>query len=49
MRKKFQYSIPEMTGPLLHIAAPVKGKLTVSTLASIIGNLSQMGLMGLAR
>lgn len=46
MRKKFQYSIPEMTGRLLHIAAPVKGKLTVSTLASIIGNLSQMGLMG---
>ena len=28
------------------MAAPVKGTLTVSTLASIVGNLSQMGLMG---
>ena len=35
-----------MTKRLLHIAAPVKGTLLVSTLASIIGNLSQMGLMG---
>lgn len=35
-----------MTVRLLKIAAPVKGKLVVSTMASIIGNLSQMGLMG---
>lgn len=35
-----------MTRRLLHIAAPVKGTLAVSTLASIIGNLAQMGLMG---
>lgn len=35
-----------MTGRLLKIAAPVKGTLLISTLASIIGNLSQMGLMG---
>lgn len=46
MSKKFQYSIPEMTRRLLHIAAPVKGTLLISTLASITGNLSQMGLMG---
>ncbi len=46
MRKKFSYSIPAMTKRLLHIAAPVKKTLWVSTLASIIGNLSQMGLMG---
>ena len=46
MRKRFAYSIPTMTRRLLHIAAPVKGTLLVSTLASIIGNLSQMGLMG---
>ena len=35
-----------MTGRLLKIAAPVKGTLLISTLASIIGNLSQMVLMG---
>lgn len=44
--KKFQYSIGSMTIRLLKIAKPVAGQLTVSTLASIIGNLSQMGLMG---
>ena len=46
MRRRFRYSIGEMTGRLLHLAAPVAGKLTLSTLASVIGNLSQMGLMG---
>lgn len=46
MAKKFKYSIGEMTVRLLKIAAPVKKELTISTLASIIGNLSQMGLMG---
>lgn len=35
-----------MSRRLFHMAAPVKGTLTVSTLASIVGNLSQMGLMG---
>ena len=35
-----------MTGRLLRIAAPVKGTLAVSTLASILGNLAQMGIMG---
>ena len=44
MRRRFRYSIGEMTGRLLHLAAPVAGKLTLSTLASVIGNLSQMGI-----
>ena len=46
MGKRFSYSIPAMTRRLLKIAGPVKGTLWVSTLASIVGNLSQMGLMG---
>ena len=46
MSKRFSYSIPQMTGRLLRIAAPVKGTLAVSTAASIVGNLAQMGLMG---
>ncbi len=46
MHKGFSYSIPEMTRRLLKAAAPVKGTLFVSTLASILGNLAQMGLMG---
>ena len=46
MSKGFSYSIPQMTGRLLRIAAPVKGTLAVSTLASILGNLAQMGIMG---
>ena len=46
MGKRFAYSIPAMTRRLLKIAGPVKGTLWVSTLASIVGNLSQMGLMG---
>ena len=46
MSKRFSYSIPHMTGRLLRVAAPVKGTLAVSTLASIVGNLAQMGIMG---
>ncbi len=46
MPKRFSYSIPQMTGRLLRIAAPVKRTLAVSTLASILGNLAQMGIMG---
>ncbi len=46
MRNRFQYSLGEMTGRLLGIAAPVRKELTISTLASVVGNLSQMGLMG---
>ena len=46
MSRKFCYSIGEMTRRLLRTAAPVRGTLIVSTLASIVGNLAQMGLMG---
>ena len=46
MSRRFSYSIPRMTARLLRIAAPVKGTLAVSTLASILGNLAQMGIMG---
>ena len=46
MRRRFSYSIVDLTRRLLKIAAPVKGTLAVSTLASILGNLAQMGLMG---
>ena len=45
MSDKFRYSIPVMTKRLLAIAAPVKKQLVVSTLASIVGNLSQMSIM----
>ena len=45
MNKRFSYTIPQMTRRLLRIAAPVKGLLIISTLASILGNLAQIGLM----
>ena len=32
MRNRFQYSLGEMTGRLLGIAAPVRKELTISTL-----------------
>ena len=43
VRKRFAYSIPAMTRRLLHIAAPIKGTLLVSTLASIIGIFPKWG------
>ena len=43
---QFQYSLPEMTRRLFGLAKPIRGYLTVSTLASILGNLAHMGLMG---
>ena len=46
MKRKFQYSICEMTIRLLRIAAPVKAPLAAAAIASIVGNLSHMGLMG---
>ena len=48
MAKSFHYSLGTMTRRLLKLAAPVKGQLALSTLASVVGNLAQMGLMGLA-
>ena len=46
MAKSFHYSLGTMTRRLLKLAAPVKGQLALSTLASVVGNLAQMGLMG---
>ncbi len=43
---QFSYSLSEMTKRLFSLAKPIRGYLSVSTLASIIGNLSHMGLMG---
>ncbi len=45
--KKYRYSLPVLIGRLLAIAAPIRGYLAVSTLASVVGNLSHMGLMGM--
>ncbi|GBF33122.1 lipid A export ATP-binding/permease protein MsbA [Desulfocucumis palustris] len=44
--KKRKYGLMQTTGRLLAMAAPVKGLLTVSTLASILGNLGHIGLLG---
>lgn len=41
-----RYSVLQMSKRLIAIAKPIRGYLAVSTLASIIGNLSHMGLMG---
>ena len=46
MAKSFHYTLGTMTRRLLKLAAPVKGQLALSTLASVVGNLAQMGLMG---
>ncbi len=48
MAKSFHYSLGTMTRRLLKLAAPVKAgqALALSTLASVVGNLAQMGLMG---
>ena len=43
---QFQYSIGTLTRRLFHIAAPAGGYLAGATVASIVGNLSHMGLMG---
>lgn len=46
MKRKFDYSIPEMNRRLLAIGRPIRKYLVISTLSSIIGALSHMGLMG---
>lgn len=43
--KKYRYSLKELTSRLFRIAKPIRGYLIISTLASIIGSLSHMGLM----
>jgi ATP-binding cassette subfamily C protein len=44
-QRKYAYSIPEMTRRLLGKAEPIRGYLVVSTLASVIGNISRMTMM----
>lgn len=44
--RKYQYSIPTLTLRLIKKAKPIAGYLVVSTLASIIGNISHLGVMG---
>ena len=44
--KKYAYSIPVLASRLIKKARPIAKYLTISTLASIVGNLSHMGVMG---
>ena len=44
--KKYAYSIPVLVSRLVKKAMPIAKYLTISTLASIVGNLSHMGVMG---
>lgn len=46
MKRKFSYSIGEMNRRLLAIGRPIRKYIVVSTIASILGALSHMGLMG---
>ena len=43
--KKYAYSIPVLGSRLIKKAKPIAKYLTISTLASLIGNLSHMGVM----
>lgn len=44
--KCFQYTLWDMTRRLFRKAIPIKKELIISTLASLVGNLAQMGLVG---
>ena len=46
MKRKFSYSIGEMNRRLLAFGRPIRRHIVVSTIASIVGALSHMGLMG---
>ena len=46
MENQFKYSLSTIIKRLLIFARPIKSYLIISTLASIIGNLSHIGLMG---
>lgn len=46
MKNKYKYGLGELTKRLFLMAAPEKKNIILSTLASIIGNVAQMGLMG---
>lgn len=46
MKKMYRYSLPELSRRLFIIAKPEKKHIIIATLASIVGNLSHMGVMG---
>ena len=46
MKRKFSYSMKEMNYRLLMMGRPIWKYIGISTLASTIGALSHMGLMG---
>jgi ATP-binding cassette subfamily C protein len=46
MKLRFRYSLKVLAARLLRIAAPQKKNIVLATLASIIGNVARMGLMG---
>jgi ATP-binding cassette subfamily C protein len=45
-KNSFRYSIGEMSTRLLNIAKPIRFHLIVSIIASVLGNLARLGLMG---
>ena len=46
MKRKFSYSMKEMNRRLLAMGKPIRKYLVISTISSIVGALSHMGLMG---
>ena len=46
MKRKFSYSMKEMNRRLLAIGRPIRNYIAISTVASVLGALSHMGLMG---
>ena len=46
MKRKFSYSMAEMNRRLLAMGRPIRKYIVISTIASLVGALSHMGLMG---
>ncbi len=46
MKRKFSYSMGEMTRRLLAMGRPIRKYILISTIASTVGALAHMGLMG---
>ena len=46
MKGKFSYSMKDMNRRLLAIGRPIRKYIAISTIASVLGALSHMGLMG---
>ena len=49
MKRKFSYSMKKMNRRLLAIGRPIRNYIAISTVASVLGALSHMGLMGFWR